>query len=175
MSYILSGISSLKQYLSTSTKALKPKGCPYCGKDGLWNHGHYDRKIHGDKEDQTSNPLSIWRFFCPECERTCSALPECIPKQRWYLWLVQQGVILSVLVGKSLNQIHQALGPSRSTCRRWWNRLKERFVVHSAALRAHLPFLGRYQRLETFWSACLEKIPLAKAMLTCHHQGVVIP
>lgn len=179
MPRIISGIVSLLQHVETLNKhpeSYRPERCPCCGRSGLWWHGYYYRKcIRAKTDPPLQNPIPIPRFFCPHCKKTHSVLPECIPPRRWYLWYMQQLVFLELLVETSLYQINQAISPSRSTCRRWWQQFKEQFLLHGNALRTYLSELGCAESFNDFWLACFDKISLAKAMLLCHQQGVNIP
>lgn len=176
---IVANILSLKQHLETFSQKpenYRAKCCPACGKNGLWGHGCYYRKA--DRSPQpTLNPIPIQRFICPQCKKTHSALPECIPPRRWYLWMVQQSVFALLLVGKSFRFVSRMLNnlPSRSTCKRWWGSLKDKFLSQAQALRTLITDLGRHPDFAAFWQACLKIIPLSQAMLSCHQQGVEIP
>ena len=47
MRIIVPSIPTLNQYLilqKEEPERFRPAVCPYCGKAGLWHHGHYDRK-----------------------------------------------------------------------------------------------------------------------------------
>ena len=103
MAIILAGIHSLTQHLqqlNSNPEAYRPKRCPHCGHAGVWSHGHYLRLPDRENSGPDSlNPIPILRFFCPQagCRRSCSALPECIPPRRWYLWSVQQAMLLFLI------------------------------------------------------------------------------
>lgn len=100
MTSIVPNILSLAQYLEALKNISEPyiiEICPTCGYFGLWHHGIRYRK--SDREataDTTLNPIPILRFYYSACHYTCSALPECIPPRRWYLWSVQSVVLLIV-------------------------------------------------------------------------------
>ena len=104
--HIVAGIVSLIQYvelIKNESGILRPKRCIFCGKLGLWLHGCYPRKAdRTNSGDLLLNPILIQRFFCPDCQRTCSVLPECIPPRRWYLWDIQQVALLLLLSEESL-------------------------------------------------------------------------
>ena len=88
MTIILPNIFSLLQHIETLRKepeSYRPKRCPGCRHTTIWCHGCYTRKAD---ENDTLNPVPIPRFYCPECDSTCSVLPECIPPRSWYLWKV---------------------------------------------------------------------------------------
>jgi transposase-like protein len=176
MPHIVAGVLSLAQHIKIHqhpSKMNRPSCCPYCGKSNVWAHGDYPRK--SDRATGEFNPILIPRFFCPNCQKTCSALPECIPPRRWYMWYTQQLVLLDLLLGKSLNSVSQTREPSRSTCRRWWERLKEQFLLHRDALCGHLNELGRSIDFSDFWKHGLFFMSLDRAMLLCHVAGVAIP
>jgi hypothetical protein len=179
MKNIVPEILALNQYLKLNKEKpelLRQPHCPYCGKLGLWCHGHYDRKA--DRQNSgtnTFNPVPIPRFFCPHCGKTCSTLPECIPPRRWYLWDIQQIALLMLLAGKNLSAITKKITPSRHTLDRWFERLKNQLRLHKDALCQHFIDLGQTSCFTGFWATCLKKIPLSKAMYLCHVKGVTIP
>ena len=121
MHRIVNAIATLQAHLEKwahTPQDYRPKQCPHCGLAGLWGHGHYDRKA--DRDPGTLNPIPIPRFFCRGCRRTCSRLPSCIAPRRWYLWSVQQAVLLCLLSGISLEECATKwahLGPAPSTMR----------------------------------------------------------
>jgi transposase-like protein len=176
MSIILPAITSLMQYLESikNTPVLyRPACCPSCGKCGVWHHGHYNRKA--DRENQALNPIPIPRYFCPHCHKTCSVLPECISPRRWYLWKIQQSVLILWLAGTSIHAIAKSILPSRQTISRWMARLKNQLHFHRDALCTRFTELGRTNNPVDFWRACLDKISLGQAMYLCHVSGVNIP
>lgn len=179
MALILSAIHTLEQHLShlqSSPEDYRPAQCPSCGKPGLWHHGYYGRKA--DRENLTEhnlNPVPIPRFRCPHCRGTCSTLPECIPPRRWYLWKIQQAALVLMLTATSLLAASRQLGPSRKTLRRWRQRLKDCFADHAFCLRGRCPALGRAAGFESFWQACLERIPLSQAMVRVQQGGLAMP
>lgn len=176
MRHIVANLTTLDQYLKAQKETpaiFRPERCPSCGKEGLWIHGSYDRKA--DRSSGSRDLIHIFRFFCPSCNCTCSVLPECISPDRWYLWHIQQAAIVLVLAGKSLAAVAREVVPSRHTISRWLGRLKERFKFHKDVICQHFIDLGRTDNFADFWSACLSKIPLSKAMLFCNAAGVTIP
>lgn len=177
MTWILSDILSLTQYLVTvQMKEFSDTGrCPHCGNATLWHHGYYYRKPDRSTDTQSLNPLPIQRYFCPNCKKTCSALPECLPPRRWYLWQIQQAALTLLLAGKSMRAIAQEITPSRRTIGRWSTRFKEQFHLHKDVLCGHFIDLGRNIGLSDFWRACLNKISLSHAMRLCHVAGVPVP
>jgi transposase-like protein len=179
LAIILAGIDSLEQHLShwqSSPDEYRPSRCPSCGKGGLWHHGCYGRKSDRENPPEHSlNPVPIPRFRCPHCRETCSTLPECIPPRRWYLWQVQQAALILMLAATSLQATSRQLLPSRKTLRRWRQRLKDCFVDHAFCLRGRHPELGRVSGFEPFWQACLEHIPLSRAMIQVQQGGFCMP
>ena len=180
MNVILAGITSLLQYLNLFVEQKSiwshPRCCPSCGKSGLWLHGCYPRKANrSDNQDQLSNPISIQRYYCPACRKTCSLLPECLPPRRWYLWEVQQSALILVFSGLSFNAAAKKVAPSRHTISRWAARLTEQFRLHKDILCGHIIDLGQRTGVHDFWQACLNKISLAQAMRLCHVAGEIVP
>lgn len=176
MTWILPDILSLSQYVVTMQMKgfLDTKRCQHCGNIILWHHGRYFRKADRSTDAQSLNPLPIQRYFCPNCKKTCSALPECLPSRRWYLWQIQQTALALLLAGKSVRAIAQEITPSRRTIGRWATRLKEQFHIHKDVLCGHFIDLGRNVGFGDFWQGCLSKISLAQAMRLCHVAGVPV-
>src|SRR3990172_4496957 len=172
MRWILADVLTLIQYVLLVEHGIsldRGARCPHCGKSGLWLHGNYGRKAdRSDQGDGSLNPILIQRFFCRSCKRTCSALPECIPPRRWYLWEVQQMALSLYLSGKSAYAIAKEIVPSRHTISRWIARFKEQLRLHKDALCHHVIELGRSQDFAEFWQACFNSFSLGKAMRLCH-------
>jgi hypothetical protein len=84
---------------------------------------------------------------------------------------------MEVMMGKSIRQVSRTKGVARSTCKRWFARLKEQFRVHRDALARYFSFLGSCDQVSDFWQSCCEvqKIALSTAMFLCQHTGVSIP
>lgn len=177
MPAIFANILSLVQHITTLKQEpdrYKPSYCACCGMAKPWWHGYYLRKA--DRTTGALNPILIPRFFCRHCRKTFSVLPECIPPRRWYLWCVQQLAILHYCLGGSLRASSASSGPSRSTCRRWLQRLTDQFSIHRSVLLERFPALGRCaETLQTFWQAVCGEISFAKAMCFCHQANVSIP
>lgn len=176
MRNIVLNIPNIDQYLKLqkdTPKSLCPSKCPHCGKSGLWSHGHYGRKTVGTFGNH--DLVSVFRFFCPCCHRTCSVLPECIPPHRRYLWDIQQIAVALVLTGKSLRAVAKVIAPSRHTVSRWMERLKERFRQYQDTLCQHFIELGGIGDFIGFWSTCFSKISLSQAMCFCNAAGVKVP
>ena len=178
MAGILADILTLIQYQEMyikDTKQPRLERCLCCGKAKLHRHGSYPRKADRSGESESLNPIFIQRYYCPECRRTCSALPECMPPYRWYLWEVQQAALTLLLAGKSVYAASKVIAPSRHTIARWWTRFHERFRLHKDILCNHIADLGRTIAFSDFWINCLQEIPLSKAMRLCHVAGAFIP
>jgi len=184
MQLILSDIHTLDQHLFTFLKQpdrYRPCQCPHCGKSGLWMHGVYYRQARCEKGVGGSAPIQ--RFLCPDCEQTCSVLPQYIPPRRWYHWAAQQLVLRLFIMGYSLLDIYRRMSislpnprtPSISTLYRWRRQCRCQFPMHQFQLCSHHPELGRYTGYHAFWNACLDKMSLSRAMLTLHQAGLTIP
>lgn len=176
---IVKAIATLQEHLekwALTPQDYRPKQCPRCGLAGLWGHGHYDRKA--DRGTGTLNPIPIPRFFCRGCRGTCSRLPSCIAPRRWYLWSVQQAVLMSLLCGISLDECATrwaSLGPAASTMRRWWRWLRTHHELFSFHLRTHQPEWGRAAQWREFWQRALQDEPLRELMAYLDGQGLSVP
>lgn len=176
MAIILPEIYSLEQHiqqLQSSPESYRPRQCSGCGNAGVWCHGHYLR--HPDRHNkvrESLNPVPIPRFICSRCQLSCSVLPECIPPRRWYMWSIQQMLLVQVLSG-SLG-VNQSLPHVRTTWR-WWARLRDRFKRHQFKLASLILALGRHDSATDFWHDCLSRWHLSTAMLFIQQSGEVIP
>lgn len=191
MPRIVPGIETLDQHRSTlfsDPERYRPDACTQCGLAQPWAHGCYTRKSDRPPDgDGRRNPTPIPRFRCrnPDCGRTCSRLPACIPPRRWYLWSVQQVVLILVLTGVSLRAVatHFAprAGPARSTIRRWrdWLRptptSKEPAACFIFRLKGRFPELARGGDGDAFWLGCLRQLGLVGAMTALDALGEVVP
>lgn len=179
MRVIIPGIATLLQYLNelrNDPERFRPLNCDLCGRCGLWRHGYYGRK--SDRENNSANTLNsipIPRFYCCDCKHTCSVLPECIPPRRWYLWSIQQAVLLLVLMGQSATAISQFHMPGRRTIGRWLQWLQERSDEFCFHLKSRDSKLGYYSNFTDFWSRCFEQWGLAKVMIFLNGQGLMVP
>lgn len=179
MPLILPGILSLAQHiqtLRTDPESYRPKCCP-CGHAKVWCHGCYTRETNPGDLSQSCLSVQIPRFYCPECHKTCSVLPECIPPRSWYLWSVRQVIFLLLLAGNSLDVTYNTNGiyPCRETISRWWSRLHACHQTYSFHLCPRFPCLGRYAEFNGFWRKLLELCPLSEAMLLLHQEGAPVP
>ncbi len=81
MSSILIEGDTLKQYLDkllSDPDSFRPEHCPYCGKGGLWHHGHYLRYPDRQTADHESlNPVPILRFH-PSSLRQDMLMSACV-------------------------------------------------------------------------------------------------
>jgi transposase-like protein len=175
--YIFAGIMSLLQYNTCCDyKAVRPDYCPGCHRANPWCHGYYPRKPDRlNPADESLNPVWIPRYYCPGCKKTFSALPECIPPRRWYLWESQQEAIVLFLLLNSARHVEQQIKPSRQTIKRWISWLLVQFKAHKDALCTWFPSLGLFTEPAGFWKHVFDKLPLSTAMRLCHVSGVSIP
>ncbi len=158
---------------NSNPEAYRPKRCPHCDRAGLWCHGYYTRKA--DRENGgTFNPTPIARFLCPwqACRRSCSVLPECIPPRRWYLWSVQQTMLLLLFTDRLSDEL---LKPHVRTVWRWWARLKGRFNTHRFCLCNRVALLGQYASVQTFWQACFALMAFSSALFAVYRHDEDIP
>lgn len=168
MNRILGTITTFDQHfdeIANGGDAYRPRNCPHCQVAGLWRHGRYQRKADRSvRIGQSHNPVSILRFLCRACQRTCSRLPACIAPRRWYDWAMQQVVLLLLMAGTSLQQCCQRTCRARSTVRRWRDWLQVRGEGFAFFLRSRLPNLGRISESSAFWPQVLRIESLAQAM-----------
>jgi hypothetical protein len=176
---IVPSIDTLDQHLyqlEHHPELYRPARCPCCGMGDVWCHGYYYRNADREgKDGGYLDPVPIPRYYCPNCERTCSRLPSCIPPRRWYLWAVQQVVLVLLLSGDSIHKATKNGQPRRSTISRWWHWIQDQFTLHGFSLRARFSELGRHASLSSFWLACFRQISLADAMVVLDQDGVAVP
>jgi hypothetical protein len=180
MAIILPGILSLLQHIDTLQKepeSYRPKRCPTCSHAIVWCHGCYPRKADRKDLNEASEPVPIPRFYCPECDSTCSVLPECIPPRSWYLWEVRQIIFLLLMANNSVSRTIASNGSRacRQTVQRWWRRFQDCFPDYSFHLRNHFSWLGRYAEFTDFWTKCLASMPLSTAMRLLHDDRCSVP
>ena len=159
----------------TSSESQLLSYCRNCGSIHLKKHGTYIRKTRiGDLE--VLYPVPIPRAYCCDCKCTFSLLPEWLPPRRWYIWKVQEHALLAFLVCTSIRMISKQYKVARSTLRRWFGRLKDRFADHADQLKQLLPdILGRTNDFFDFWSTCLSQYSLAQTMGYLRNAGIEIP
>lgn len=177
MQLILTGILSLIQYkIEYNQNNFQLTRCLCCGKSNPWRHGTYSRESDRiNPSNESLNSILIQRYYCPNCGKTCSVLPECIPPRRWYLWETQQTAILMFLLGNSARAIEKNVKPSRHTIKRWAVWLITQFKVHKDVLCNYNPSFGLFIEHINFWKAVFDKLSLSTAMRLCHVSGVSIP
>lgn len=177
MNRIVGSIASLAEHLIavvTDAEVYRPAVCPHCRRAGLWRHGCYHRKAdRGGAEGGSLNPVTVLRFLCAACVRTCSRLPACIAPRRWYDWAVQQAVLLLLLAGISVHGCARASGRERHTVRRWRDWLCRRSEEFSFFLRSRQPELGRCADFESFWRHVIDEVSLQQAMVLLDRELVV--
>jgi hypothetical protein len=176
MAIILPKVHSLEQHiqqLQSDPESYRPQQCPGCGHTSVWCHGYYHRHPgrHG-KVCESLNPIPIPRFICARCQLSCSVLPECISPRRWYLWSIQQVMLMRLLPGAL--SVEQSLPHVRSIWR-WWARLRERFKPHQFKFASLVLTLGQHDSATDFWHDCLSRWRLSSAMLFIQQSGEVIP
>ncbi len=180
MAIIFPSILSLLHHnenLRNDPESYRPKRCPGCSHTIVWCHGCYLRKADRKDLNEPSELVHIPRFYCPECDSTCSVLPECIPPRSWYLWKVRQIIFLLLLAGNSVNRTVATSGSRvcRQTVQRWWRRFLDSFSDYSFHLRNHFPWLGRHTELIDFWTKCLASMPLSTVMRLLYEEGCSVP
>jgi Domain of unknown function (DUF6431) len=100
----------------------RPKGCPWCGGQGcLIGHGIYQRKAI---DEQRTYLIRVKRWFCKNCHRTQSILPNFLLPYRQYLVRVIQGVVVAFFeFGQNWGRVTQICAhleaPNLRTMQRW--------------------------------------------------------
>jgi transposase-like protein len=174
---ILPHIASLQEHLHRlifRPEDYRPERCR-CGLARLWRHGHYKRK---PRENGGCAEVKVPRFRCAGCNSTCSVLPSCVAPRRWYMWSMQQAVLVYLLCGIPQEQCAQELahlGPGISTMQRWWRWLKRRHEELSFHLRGLQPQWGRAADWRELWLLAMEQEPLRELMAYLDAQGLSIP
>ncbi len=179
MPRIVPAIGCLKKHLEifrSTPEHYRPPSCPACGLAGLWCHGHYARK--SAREGGELNPIPIPRYLCGKtqgCGKTCSLLPSGIAPRRWYLWAVQQAVLVALLAGNSIRTGAATCGRARRTVRRWWRWLQARHEQFAFYLRSRWPEWGRTEEWRPFWSRAIAECSLGELMAYLDGQGLIVP
>jgi hypothetical protein len=161
-------------------EAYRPSRCPTCKLNGLWCHGTYEREA--GRGLGKLDPVEVPRYLCGRkggCGGSCSTLPSCLPPRHWYLWSIQQAVLVLLLAGVSLHRCADIVGaiwgPSRSTARRWRGWLSKQHLLFSHhLLTAHCEW-GRAPNWEAFWRKALECERLAALMQSLDRADVAVP
>ena len=99
-----------------------PVECPWCGgQNCLTGHGSYQRKA---KDEQRVYWIRVKRWFCKNCHRTLSILPNFLFPYRQYLVRVIQGVVVAFYAfGQNWGRVTQTWAhleaPNLRTMQRW--------------------------------------------------------
>lgn len=177
MNRIVASVTTLEQHIEAiehTPEIYRPLSCPHCGIKIVWQHGCYTRKADRRSQgDGSLNPVSIPRYCCSACRRTCSRLPRCIAPRRWHDWSVQQGVLERLLNGASRHACAGAEVPNRRTIGRWWRWLQERGQTFEFHLRSRVPELGRAAGFGSFWRQGFQSMGLAAAMARLDQEMIV--
>ncbi|MBP9727593.1 MAG: IS1 family transposase [Gammaproteobacteria bacterium] len=174
---ILSETEPLSKHTASSSETSLPMCCLQCGSITFKKNGKYSRKVHCDSESKIINPTNIQRYYCFGCKHTFSALPAWLAPKRWYLWAAQENALRALaILGYSIRMISKRSRIARSTLKRWFNRLKDRFSDHADQLKQLLPnVLGRTEDAISFWKAWLSHFSLSQAMGQLQAAGIEIP
>lgn len=179
MHRIVSGIDTLEQHVIEvvlNPERYRPSCCLQCGMKVMWFHGCYYRYPDRGLESRgRNNPVTILRFICSHCRKTCSRLPSCIPPRRWYTWIVQQWVMLALMMGEPLNSVSKRFSPGRRTLQRWMNELREKNNYFRFKLANHYSELERHPSFNDYWQHAMASIGLDNLMATLDNQGVIVP
>jgi hypothetical protein len=184
MPRIVAAIATIAQHIQAmidTPERYRPACCPNCGLAGLWVHGTYEREA-GRGLDGHPDPIEVPRYYCGKkggCGTSCSRLPSCLPARRWYLWSIQQSVLMLVLAGTSLKKCADIVGtiwgPARSTMRRWSSWLRERHAQFSFHLLTDHPDWGRTETWQAFWQHGFSCEPLRELMAALDRRGLTVP
>ena len=89
---------------------------------------------------------------------------------------MQQMIFLQLLTGNSMNSMKKIINhPSISTCRRWWQWLKNNYLLFRDALCSHFSDLANTVDFIDFWQKALIQHTLSRCMFICNLAGVIIP
>ena len=177
---IIKPYSSINDYISDATnnpEALYPERCECCGSTRFSLNGFYERKSEGrGKEVHVKNgELKIRRLKCKGmCGISYSILPSLIPRLRWYLWCMQQFIIMLLISGASIAAIVERTHISRSTITRWIRWFKEKWIIFCNELMPKNIFLSEVSHFIGFYSSVLKRWKLSQIMLKLHEIGLVI-
>src|SRR5690606_8208561 len=119
----------------------------------------------------------IIRFKCSRhnCNQTFSILPGLLAPHRWYLWCIQQAILLAYISGMSLNAITRSYTPCRNTIKKWILRFVDRWEIFCNELLSFHVELGKASQFEWFYSYLFDRWLLSKVMTVLHSQGLTIP
>ncbi len=179
MCIILANILSLSQHLKTLNETPEvycPDTCVYCQGTNINHHGvYYRRSDRLNPSKDSLNPIPIPRFLCVKGKHTFSTLPECIPPRRWYLWITQQSMLISCLMGVSTVKLASLNVMSRSTIKRWHHWLEDSFSRFWATLCSQVTEQGYYSDCAAFWLHWFNSQSLSQAMIWLNRSGVIVP
>lgn len=105
--------------------------CQNCKEQRMHKHGHYQRTVTTKHQTFT---IPVYRWFCPQCRRTLSLLPDFLIPWARFTTMVREASVVRRLQGFSFNRITQTVATfqisiSVSTIKRWW-----RWHLHQAPL-----------------------------------------
>jgi Domain of unknown function (DUF6431) len=138
-----------------SVEELRPRFCTHCGElardsNGMvrvQGHGLYSRQVRGWNEGW----VVVWvrRYWCRNCQRTMSRLPDWLHPWRWYAaTVIIEALYRYLILGESAREISNRFGRSTDhhdwpSLRRWceqllvsptlWGWLGKRLGVESPA------------------------------------------
>ena len=181
MTQIICDYSSIDHYMDDAKNnptKLYPESCINCGSTDFVLNGFYPRKSENRGKDiQIKNgTLEIRRCKCKGvCAGSYSILPSIIPPLRWYLWCMQQLVLMLCIAGVSIHQIAKQATVARSTVRRWISWGKCKWAMFCNELMLDLPYLSGITSCSQFYKRIFEKWKLSDVMCKLHHLGIVVP
>jgi hypothetical protein len=114
----------------------RPQKCPLCGQSQHipHRHGHFPRTVFSMTEPQGIE-IPIFRFLCPDCDRTFSIIPSFVEKHHQMALDIKEKVIRKREEGATLPEVERSTIPlpggqySVKTIRRWtkvWNERLDR-------------------------------------------------
>lgn len=179
MAQIIKEYRSLEQYQQTvhfNPDALKPDQCDHCGCEHLWCNGQYERAISGrDKNKTKAEAIDILRFKCSRCRIHYSVLPSIVSLLRWYLWCMQQWVLLMVLNGYSFCKASQIAGIDRRTVARWYAWLQDKFqMIYQLVCHLDSRFI-HHNTLNDFYLSLFIFHSLSRLAAVLHQNKILVP
>jgi len=179
MTQIIKEYGTVNQYrddVKYHPENLKPQACDNCGCNHFWKNGDYERAITGrDKDKSNSEVVDIIRFKCSFCHENYSVLPSMIPLFRWYLWCMQQWVLLLVLNGYSFYKAARVSGVDRRTVSRWFYWLKDKYKIIYHTMCQLDKNLSKYYLIKDFYSSLFSCHHLSKISMYLHQYNLLVP
>ena len=181
MTQIIREYPSIDKYNDDATHnptKMKPDACVICGSTEFVLNGFYPRKSEKRGKDThiKNGELGVRRMKCKgKCAKSYSILPSIIPPLRWYLWCMQQLVLMLYIAGQSIHKIAKEAKVARSTVRRWVDWGKQKWCIFCNELMPSLTFLSEVNSFTDFYQRIFEKWDLSEVMCRLHHLGLVIP